>query len=207
MRVGFGPTVGGPRLGARAGLHRFRWDFALPGPEGAGGRGGSRGPWVAPGPYQARLTVGEWSDTKPFRLLIDPRLPADGVTDAVLVEQLAMSLKARDLVTDARRLVARLGDLKGRVAGLTGAEAEQARKGQPRLAALEARLVTAAGRYPTPMLADQIAFLYAITQAADQELGRDVYERYDELVGQLAGLTAELQKILAEDLPSLRALP
>lgn len=207
MRVGFGPAVAGPRLAARAGLHRFRWDFALPGPEGAGRRGGSRGPWVAPGAYQARLTVGEWSAIKPFRLLIDPRLPADGVTEAVLAEQLAMSLKARDLVTAARRLVARIGELKGRVASLTGAETEKARAAQPRLAALEAKLVTAGGRYPTPMLADQIGFLYSITQAADQQLGRDVYERYDELSAQLGGLTAELQKILAEDLPSLRALP
>lgn len=207
MRVGFGPAVAGPRVAARAGLHRFRWDFALPGPEGAGGRGGSRGPWVAPGAYRARLTVGEWSATKPFRLLIDPRLAADGITEAVLVEQLAMSLKARDLVTSARRLVARLGELKGRVATLTGAEAEKARAAQPRLTALEARLVTAGGRYPTPMLADQIAFLYSITQVADQQLGRDVYERYNELSGQLAGLTAELQTILAEDLPSLRTLP
>jgi photosystem II stability/assembly factor-like uncharacterized protein len=207
MRVGFGPAVAGPRVAARAGLHRFRWDFTLPGPEGAGGRGGSRGPWVAPGAYQVRLTVGEWSATQPFRLLIDPRLPPDGVTEAVLAGQLVMSLKARDLVTDARRLVARVADLKARVAKLTGAEAAKAGAAQPRLAALEAKLVNAGGRYPTPMLADQISFLYSMTQAADQQLGRDVYERYDELTGQLAALKAELQKILSEDLPSLRDLP
>jgi hypothetical protein len=61
-------------------------------------------------------------------------------------------------------------------------------------------VVTAPGRYPTPMLADQIAFLYNITLAADQQLGRDLYERYDELAGQLAKAKEELDAIVAADL-------
>ena len=162
---------------------------------------------IAPGFYQVRLTVGQWTATRPFRVLIDPRLPRDGVTEAVLAWQLAMSLKARDLVTESRRLVARLAELRGKATGLPSADAEGARRAGPKLAALEARLVTAGGRYPTPMLADQIAFLYTSTLSADQQLGRDVYQRYDELAGLLARARAELDTIVAADLPSLKASP
>src|ERR1043166_4887845 len=195
-------------LATTPGLHRFRWDFTLPGPQGvASGAGGgeeaggparrARGPMVAPGAYQVRLTVGSWTATRPFRILIDPRLPPDGVTEEVLRAQLAMSLKARDLVSEARRLVARLEEVRRRSAGV---ESEGARRALPRLAALEARLVTAPGGYPTPMLADQIAFLYSVTLAADQQLGRDVYERYGELAGLLAKAKEELDAMTA-DLP------
>ncbi len=194
-----------------AGGHRFRWDFTLPGPDGTAGAGGDegggagrrgRGPMVAPGGYQVRLTVGSWTSTRPFRVLIDPRLPPDGVTEEVLRAQVAMSLKARDLVSESRRLVARLAEVRRRAAGV---ESEGARRAMPRLAALEARVVTATGRYPTPMLADQIAFLYTMTLAADQQLGRDVYERYDELAGLLGRAKAELEAIVSADLPGLKA--
>jgi hypothetical protein len=201
----------------RAGLHRFRWDFTLPGPQGPpprtgggdmeGSPRGGRGPMIAPGSYEVRLTVGQWTAKQPFRVLIDPRLPKDGVTDAVLAGQLAMSLKARDLVSDARRLAARLAEVREKASGLTGADIEAGRRAGPKLAALEARLVTSGGRYPTPMLADQIAFLYDVTLAADQQLGRDVYQRYDELAGLLGRARAELDAIIAADLPTLKAAP
>jgi hypothetical protein len=198
-------------LSSGAGHHRFRWDFTLPGPEGTAGAGAGgdegggagrreRGPMVAPGAYQVRLTAGSWTATRPFRVLIDPRLPPDGVTEEVLRAQVAMSLKARDLVSESRRLVARLAEVRRRAAGV---ESEGARRAMPRLAALEARVVTAQGRYPTPMLADQIAFLYTMTLTADQQLGRDVYERYDELAGLLARAKAELEGIVSAELPSL----
>jgi hypothetical protein len=116
-----------------------------------------------------------------------------------------MSLKVRDLVSESRKLVARLAELRRKAADLTGAAAEGATRAGPKLADLEARLVTAGGRYPTPMLADQIAFLYNVTQAADQQLGRDVYERYAELTAQLLTLQTELDVIVSVDLPSLKA--
>lgn len=74
--------------------------------------------------------------------------------------------------------------------------ADRARLALPRLAELQKKLVTAGGRYPTPMLADQIAFLYNGTLAADQKLGRDVYERYDELSAQLAKIKTELEVLM-----------
>ena len=200
-------------LSTQAGLHRVRWDFTLPGPGGASGSGGgdggfagrgARGPMVAPGLYQLRLTVGTWTATRPFKVLIDPRLPPDGVTEEVIRSQVAMSLKIRDLVSESRRVVAGLAELRRRAGGV---DSEGARRALTRLGALTDRLVTAPGRYPTPMLADQIAFLYNMTLAADQKLGRDVYERYDELAGLLARVREELDAIVTADLPGMKVNP
>ena len=64
---------------------------------------GADGPMVAPGKYQVRLTAGSWSDTKPLEVKIDPRVTADGVTQADLEEQTAFLLKVRDAMSEAAR--------------------------------------------------------------------------------------------------------
>src|SRR3989304_1322652 len=86
--------AGPPRLEKRAGMHRFIWDLAPPGawdtnPQRAGGGG----PLAVPGSYQVRLSAGGWSETKSFRVLVDPRVTQDGVTLADLEGQLGLSLK------------------------------------------------------------------------------------------------------------------
>lgn len=95
-----------------------------------------------------------------------------------------------------RRTVAQVQAVRRAAEGMTGTEADRARRALPRLAELQEKLVTAGGRYPTPMLADQIAFLYNVTLAADQKLGRDVYERYDELSGQLAQIKFDFEVLM-----------
>jgi len=39
---------------------------------------------VVPGEYTVRLTTGSWSETRSFRVLMDPRVEEDGVTLADL---------------------------------------------------------------------------------------------------------------------------
>ncbi|HKJ91710.1 MAG TPA: hypothetical protein VJ957_01025, partial [Longimicrobiales bacterium] len=72
-------------ISTKAGLHRFVWDLhytPLP-----GGRGGlpiaavphntvpsPNSPWVAPGTYTVRLTVGDKSYTQPITVRMDPRI-------------------------------------------------------------------------------------------------------------------------------------
>lgn len=78
-------------LKSSAGMHRFTWDMhydPIPG-AGGGGRGGGGGangavphrtypavnaPWVAPGTYTVRLTVGGQSQTQPITIKMDPRV-------------------------------------------------------------------------------------------------------------------------------------
>ena len=64
-----------------------------------------------------------------------------------------------------------------------------------RLAALEAQLVTSPVRYSTPMLRDQINYLYGLISGADQTVGRDALERYAELRKELDAHAAALRQI------------
>ena len=90
---------------AEAGMQRFTWDMRYPGPwTAAAPQGGAGGPMVPPGKYTVRLTTGGQTQTKPFELKVDPRVPKDGVTQADLEEQTAFLLRVRDAISEARRL-------------------------------------------------------------------------------------------------------
>lgn len=179
------PPAGG--LTAAPGHHRFLWDLRHPGPDNGTGRAVGQGPMVPPGRYQVRLSIGDWSAAQPLVVRADPRVTADGVSDAVLAEQAGLGLRVRDFVSEVNRTVARLREVKK-----TAPEAA----GQAAFADAERALLTAGGAYPTPMLQDQAMYLYALVNGADQKPGRDVTERLTEL-------TARHQAILAR----LSALP
>lgn len=182
---------GTPRLPTEPGLNRFNWDLSYPGPWSANRQqSGRRGPLAIPGTYQARLSTGNWSETQAFRVRIDPRVGADGVTIVQLREQLDLSLQVRDALSQARMAVARLDgardDLRGVAANI-----------RERLQAIKQALVTADGRYMTPMLVDQLEYLYSMLNRADQQPGNDAYLRYGELNAALQDYVRELERLLA----------
>jgi hypothetical protein len=167
--------VGTPKLETGRGMHRFVWDMAHPGPwDASARRSGRNGPMAVPGRYQVRLSAGDWSQTHPLELRIDPRVAADGVMQADLEAQLALNLQIRDLLTRARLAAARVEGLVER---------------EPRneaLRELHRQLITLEeGSYQQPMLVDQIGYLYRLTTGADQRPGRDAYQRYQELEAEL----------------------
>ena len=177
-----------PRLDKGAGMHRFTWDLAHPGAwDESPQRAGSGGPLAVPGSYQVRLSAGGWSETKSFRVLMDPRIAQDGVTLADLEGQLGLSLKVRDALGEARMALQRVRDTKK--------TQPQNSEGWRRLDAIETQLATASAngiRYPQPMLIDQLSYLYGMITQSDQKVGRDGFERYDELRKQLDGLLQQV---------------
>src|SRR6185503_2876307 len=145
-----------PRLTREQGLNRFVWDLTYPGPrDGASGRAGTGGPTALPGRYQVRLSAGGVTATRPLTLRQDPRVAKD-VMLADLREQFDYNLRARDLVSDANRAVARLRDVRTRLREATGAAADTLQ----RVRAIEAKLLTPAIRYSTPGLQAHITYLY-----------------------------------------------
>nr|MBA3671850.1 hypothetical protein [Gemmatimonadaceae bacterium] len=157
------------RLSARIGVNRFIWDMKLAGPWTADSLRGRNGPLATPGAYRVRFTAGDMTETQPLLLLADPRVARDGISSATLGEQLAYNLRVRDLVSDANRAVVSL-------------KAARARLGPTdEIVALERALVTPAVRYSRPGLQAHIAYLYGMTNGADQRIGRDAVERYAEL--------------------------
>jgi hypothetical protein len=173
------------RLSNEPGMHRFSWDLRYPGPLTASGRHGA-GPLVAPGKYQAKLSAGAWSEIRTFEVKIDPRVAADGVTQAHLQEQLDFNLKLIATMNDARQLANALA-----AAAKEKGSSDDAKP----LREAHARFVTAGGAYPQPMLIDQLANIYRMTNAADQRIGRDAIARYDDLLKEFAALKAEVARL------------
>jgi len=183
-RRGGGAAV---RLNAGAGLHRFAWDLRL----GTGeGRRGPGGPLALPGKYLVRLKTGALVESKPLELRLDPRLVADGVTQADLEEQLELLLQVQQAAADARATAADIGRA---IDGAGGAGKEATVR---RLTQLRARLVTASGPYPQPMLIDQLASIARMAGGADQKVGRSTFGYFEDLTRALAAIKAEAAPLL-----------
>ena len=197
MRAPTTVTSGTARLAKSAGMHRFRWDMAHPGPWSESGDGGG-GPLAVPGTYRVRLTANDTSLTQPLRLRIDPRIAEDGVTVADLEAQLELNLQIRDAISEARKAAAELLAAQKNVekaleAGeITDADAQDVRE---RLGNFRAALVASEeGSYPQPMLIGQLEYLYRMTTRADQKLGQDAFDRFKELRGQLDRFLQKLEQ-------------
>lgn len=171
------PRAAGPRRSR--GTHRFIWDMRLPGlPTATNPEGSAFGPLVLPGSYSVRLTVdGAAAGSQPLQIRLDPRVVADGVTQADLEAQHRLLTALRDTTARALALSAALSQ----VAAGSDARAQQA-------AALHAQLVTAGGNYPQPMLVDQLANVWRMANQADQPPGRDAVLRLDDLTLALTAL-------------------
>ena len=196
MRAPSMERVGTPALPARAGLNRFVWNLAHAGPwDASEARSGRNGPMVVPGTYTLRLTAGGQTATRPLLVRADPRVARDGITPAVLTEQLAHNLRVRDLVSEANQAVARLRAAKTRLtsAGPAGAST------LARLTTIEGRLVTPPVRYSRPGLQAHIAYLYGLTTRADQRVGRDAADRYRALRSALDREVTQLDAVLGAE--------
>jgi len=117
---------------------------------------------------------------------IDPRVAAEGVTQADLQEQLDLALKVRDAIAEARALGSKL--VAARQAAQPGTVNAKA------LQALVDRVVTASVVYPQPMLADQLSNIARMIGQADQKVGRDAFVRFDDLMKEMAAVKAEAAK-------------
>lgn len=176
-------------LAARSGGHRFVWNLRHEGPlDDADGRR-RRGPMVPPGDYQVRLTSGSWSETRPLRVRIDPRVAADGVTIADLEAQRAFNLEVADQIDKAWLAIAKIDSALG-----------EPGNANEMLSKIRALLVTDdSDSYPEPMLIDQFGYLYGFTTQGDHRPGRDAYQRLETLRGQLSEHLLTLHTLLKGD--------
>jgi photosystem II stability/assembly factor-like uncharacterized protein len=180
---------GTPKLPAAKGLNRFTWDLSWPGPwDATPQRSGRNGPMVAPGAYRVRLSVGDWKQERPLTVRTDPRAVRDGITTAILADQEQFNLRARDLVSSARRVLARTQEARRRLAGATGAAADTL----TRIQQLERTLVPNAVRYSEPALITHITYLYSMSLGADQRISDDARQRLRVLEKELADAEARL---------------
>ena len=152
---------------------------------------GMQGPIVAPGDYKLRLSLGAFSEERPLKVVSDPRLAKDGVTDAMIAEQTKLLLDIRQRVTEARSVLQKLNEARVK------AQADSSAAGAARVKVIDAiiaKIQTAGGAYPQPMLIDQFANVSRMLGQADQKPGRDAYERFNDLVKELEAVKAEASK-------------
>ena len=142
---------------------------------------------VAPGMFIVRLTSNGNVQSQQLGVRGDPRATRDGITTAILREQLAHNLRVRDLTTQVNLAVAQLGD-----ASRSQTDAALLR----RLKAMQQLLMTPPIRYSEPGLQAHIQYLYTAALSADQKVGRDAQLRYVELKRQLDAALVQLREIM-----------
>jgi hypothetical protein len=192
FRVRSGPT----RLEKSAGMHRFTWDLRYPGPWMSSARPEApNGPMAAPGKYALRLTVGSWTSTQPLTVIEDPRVTKTGVTTTDLREQFDHNLRVRDMLSEVNKAVARVRSAQASLRDAAGGSGDKLAK----LNELASHLITPAIRYSKPELQTHINYLYSLTNATDQKIGRDAVERYQELRKELDEMIAALNQVLGPE--------
>ncbi|HKR11132.1 MAG TPA: hypothetical protein VJT15_03660 [Pyrinomonadaceae bacterium] len=172
-----------PRVTKVAGMNRFVWDVRH-----------RTGVTLPPGRYQARLKTGAVTLTEPFTVLIDPRVAADGVTQADLQEQFDHNLRMREMVNSVNQLIARV-------------RAAKSKSQSDALSIVEKKLVTEPVRYGKPGLQAHITYLASMTANVDQKIGRDAIERYEVLKKELDAIRVGLDQLLGPPSSSANGAP
>ncbi len=204
-------------LDARPGANRYLWNLRLEDPdlvEGTTLWGRIAGPTVPPGRYQARLSVGEWSETVDVEVVPDPRLevPA-GAAD----ERFDLARSIWEALNRNHQLIRRLRSVREQVRELAdrvGGEAVEASAKQleEALGTIESRLAQPKIESSqdvlnyTPQLDNQLVDLQSTVESA---LGRPTAasrERFAELEAELNGIETELEEVLATKLPAFETL-
>jgi photosystem II stability/assembly factor-like uncharacterized protein len=178
-----------PQVAARPGLNRLVWDMrrvAGTGGQDARRDGRNTGLLVPPGRYEVRLTAGTVTERQPLELTADPRLALDGITTEHLQEQYRFNVRVVETIARARRAAAD-------VDAALKSETDAAR--QTSLRSLRAKLVTAGGAYPQPMLIDQLQNILRMTSQADQRVGRDAFTRLDDLERELKEIESTVSRL------------
>ena len=150
-------------------------------------RRGGRGPMVAPGRYKVRISTGATERSVSLEVVVDPRVAADGITQADLEAQVDLCLQVGELSARASALGSKLGRAQG------DKKHQDVLQG---LRSLRAELLTSTeGRYQRPMLRDQIRYLSSMIDRADQRPGKDAFERATELDAWLTRLESTFREI------------
>ncbi len=201
MRGPFRGAGGSAGIKPEAGMQRFSWDMRHPGAWSPNNpNGGPGGPIAAPGKYTVRLTNNGQTQTRSFDLKADPRVLGDGVTVADLEEQVSFQLKVRDAQSEARRLQQQVeqtmqkAGVKPPQPAPPGVRPLDMKFDHP-LQRIWATLVDMPGPYPQPMLQNQLQNIQRMIGQADQKVGKDAIDRYNDLMKDLKAVQAEFVKV------------
>jgi hypothetical protein len=178
-----------------------------------------RGPASPPGNYAVRITAHGETKSRDFTIGIDPRLTAEGITEAYLHEQFKLSSEVRDRVTTANTAVIRIRAIRDqvderlkKVSERRRAEIQKIADGLLKpLAAVEEEIYQVRNRssqdplnYPI-RLNNKIAALMGIIESADHRPTDQTYEVFKELSAELEKQLQQMTATMKVELPRLNA--
>jgi photosystem II stability/assembly factor-like uncharacterized protein len=203
-----------------AGLNRFVWDMryteAVRFPGMILWSGETRGPKVAPGIYQVKLTVDGSTMTETFEVKADPRLTTSAADYA---KQLELALKIRDKLNDTHNAVIQIRDVKKqvddlvkRVGGQSKPIADAGVALNKKLTAVEEALYQTRNQssqdplnFPI-RLNNKLAALAGVVSDAESAPNEQSFAVYDELVAEINSELQKLSQIMKSDVPAFNQL-
>jgi photosystem II stability/assembly factor-like uncharacterized protein len=216
---------GGPaRVSTQRGINRFTWDMRYEGSVVFPGMimwaaAPQRGPAAPTGKYTVRITANGETKSRDFNVMLDPRLAAEGITEADLLEQFKLSLRVRDKVSEANQAVIDIRNVRQqineRLQKVSGRRKNEIQKLADAvlvpLTAVEEEAYQVRNRsnqdplnYPIK-LNNKIAALAGVVESADAKPTDQSVEVYNELSAQLDAELAKMRETLAKQLPLLNA--
>jgi len=205
-------------------VNRFNWNLREKGPElpeGVVHWGGTPGLRVVPGAYEVRLTVGEWSETRPLAVALNPSVETTvaelreqydlGKQVATEIELLFDALSdLRDVKVQSAEIVARIEKAKGgeeneEIAAAAKALDEKLTEIEEKITQVKSKSSQDPINFP-PMIDNQLTTLYGYIVRSDHPPTAGAYQRFDDLKPELASLRAELQEVVASDVAAFNEL-
>ena len=158
-----------PKVTNKKGYNRFRWNLRHQGIKN--GDKTINGPHVRPGKYKVEISVDEQDIiSKEFIVIKDPN--AD-ISQETLIDLEEFQLKLLDKIKQSYQLANKIKSDKSN---------KKITKNKLKILNLKLEMLeTKEGNYMKPMLIDQLRYLYNMVTKADQILGKDAYDRYNEL--------------------------
>jgi photosystem II stability/assembly factor-like uncharacterized protein len=217
---GFGG--GGARVTTDVGLNRFVWDMryadAVRFPGMILWSGETRGPKIAPGIYQVKLTVDRQTMTEKVVVKPDPRLQT---TAADYAKQLELGLKIHDKLSETHNAIIEIREIRKQIDDLL-----KRLRGQPNFKTIndastvlnknlttieEALYQTKNQSSQDPLnfpirLNNKLAALGGVVSGSDYPPTAQSYVVYDDVVAQIDAQLQKLAQILKTDVPAFNQL-
>jgi photosystem II stability/assembly factor-like uncharacterized protein len=200
-----------------SGLNAFTWNLRYPGAtvfEGLilWGANPKNGPKAPTGKYKVRFTSGQYSQTYPFSIKIDPNLK--GVTDADLKETFSLAMKIRDRESECNEAVIQIRKIKKQIEeGLKTSNdptvAAAAKDLVTKITAIEEDLYQTKNRsgqdplnFPIK-LGNRISAVRRSLETGDAKPTAGAYKVFGELSKELDLQLVKLKNVLNGELPNL----
>ncbi|MCB0655974.1 MAG: glycosyl hydrolase [Saprospiraceae bacterium] len=201
----------------KIGINEFTWNLRYPGATTFDGMiiwsgRPQMGPKAPLGNYQIRMTAGEYQETLPFAITMDPNL--EGITPADLQEQFNLAMQIRDKTSAANEAVIRIRDLRKQLKDRVGQTASEPLKSSiqkllEQIGSIEEDLYQVrnqSGQDPLNFpikLNNRLASLRRSVETGDAKPTAAAYQVFKELSMELKDHLDKLEMVINSQLPGI----